>query len=615
MGKRALTVLLLLFASPIPLFAAPPAVSAPLGPGTRATLDRDLEISLRVVPNRGDAWTRLALRTTGDAANWKTIARLNDLGENLLTDREIAIPFAMLKGEMKKRVVDALFPEDRLTGSGWLHKVVAGNAVEGESLWRIAEWFTGDGANYAGIRAANPGQTLSTRRGDLILVPQSLLAIPFRSEGTRGVAPSRVAVAEDDPAETTSDPAARSVSAIQLAELPVATGPVSLEYDLSGNRPHAVYRLQKGEALYSSVAIRFTGRVYAKDVYEVVDQIVTFNGISDVSKIPVGYGVKIPLELLVDEYRPLSDPRRLAAEESRRESARAARRVAAKNLRGVHVILDPGHGGRDVGTSHDGIWESSYVYDIVSRLKRDLEKKTEAKVSVTTRSSKSGYAIAQRDVLPRRSDHVVLTSPQYDLDNPVVGVHLRWYLANSIFRRAMEQSVPPEKVIFISVHADSLHPSLRGAMAYIPGERYVRGTFAKSGTIYLARSEVRESPSVTQTEEDALRAEGYSTQLASSVINAFHRGGLGVHPFNPIRNNVVRDGREWVPAVIRYNKVPSRLLLEVCNLGNERDRKLIQTRAYRQKVADAVYSGIIDHFEQQWEEPAIGLTAKAAAGK
>ena len=60
----------------------------------------------------------------------------------------------------------------------------------------------------------------------------------------------------------------------------------------------------------------------------------------------------------------------------------------------------------------------------------------------------------------------------------------------------MKQSVPREKVVFLSIHADSLHPSLRGAMAYIPGQRYVTGSYEKSDQVYLARAEVRESPVV-----------------------------------------------------------------------------------------------------------------------
>ena len=120
--------------------------------------------------------------------------------------------------------------------------------------------------------------------------------------------------------------------------------------------------------------------------------------------------------------------------------------------------------------------------------------------------------------------------------------------------------------------------------------------FQKSGAVYLARAEVKESPVVTHSKEDALYAEGLSTELAESIIDAFGESGLAVHPFNPVRDNVVRNGKEWVPAVIRYNKVPTRVLLEICNIGNAEDRALIQTRENREAIAAAIHQGIVAHF-------------------
>jgi N-acetylmuramoyl-L-alanine amidase len=193
-----------------------------------------------------------------------------------------------------------------------------------------------------------------------------------------------------------------------------------------------------------------------------------------------------------------------------------------------------------------------------------------------------------------------------------VGVNLRWYLANSIFRRAMKTGVPREKVIFVSIHADSLHPALRGAMAYIPGASFVKGSYQKKGEIYLARAEVREQPTVTHTRRDALMAEGLSRELAESVMDSFGRKGLKVHPFEPVRDNVIRRGREWVPAVIRHNQVPTRMLLEVCNLGNRKDRALIQTRQYRQQLAEAVYEGIADFYASEERRPPVAVVAKGA---
>jgi N-acetylmuramoyl-L-alanine amidase len=278
-----------------------------------------------------------------------------------------------------------------------------------------------------------------------------------------------------------------------------------------------------------------------------------------------------------------------------------ARRTHARNLNGVRIILDAGHGGRDAGTAHADVWESSYVYDVTVRLRNVLEKKSDARVSMTTRSPASGYVPAESDVLDLETDHYVDTKPMYLLEDAIVGVNLRWYLANSMFSRAMKTGVSKEKVVFISIHADSLHPSLRGAMAYIPGAKNVEGTYEKRESVYLARAEVRERPVVRHSHDQALRAEGLSRDLAESIIESFQRRNLKVHPFNPVRDNVMREGREWVPAVIRYNVIPTRTLLEVCNLGNRHDRALIKTKKYRQQLAEAIYQGIVEFFEEQPE--------------
>jgi len=145
-------------------------------------------------------------------------------------------------------------------------------------------------------------------------------------------------------------------------------------------------------------------------------------------------------------------------------------------------------------------------------------------------------------------------------------------------------------------------------MAYIQGERYVTGSFEKSGKVYLARAEVREAPVVRHSQKESLAAEGLSRDLAESIIDSFESNDLQVHPFNPVRDNVVRDGNEWVPAVIRYNLVPTRLLLEICNLGNRKDRELVKTKEYRQKIAEAVFQGLLSFYGEQPEGPVVAAS-------
>ena len=301
------------------------ASTSQITPELRATLTSDYEIDVTVTPHQGDAWTRLAKRVTGDAERWRDIVAFNrafnNAKDNLTTEQIVHVPFALLRPELQRQIVTTLFSSDSSTAAGWKH-VVVGSEIEGESLWRLAEWFTGDGANYAAIRKANPNQGLSTRKGDVIVIPNELLTAAFRK--TRGGVEEENAPSAASEIRQPSHDSSQRQSAhedVEAATVVEAAGLPSLTYERGAPVPYAVYRLQKGEALYSSVAIRFTGRVYSKDVGDVLDRIVKFNGIDDVAKMRVGYAVRIPMDLLLPEYLPADDPTRIAAEKAKLASA------------------------------------------------------------------------------------------------------------------------------------------------------------------------------------------------------------------------------------------------------------------------------------------------------
>jgi N-acetylmuramoyl-L-alanine amidase len=151
-------------------------------------------------------------------------------------------------------------------------------------------------------------------------------------------------------------------------------------------------------------------------------------------------------------------------------------------------------------------------------------------------------------------------------------------------------------VVFLSIHADSLHASLRGATAYIPDSAGTDGSYRKSGGAFASRQEVKEQPEVRFSLKERQRSEGLSRDLAQRIIAAFGAAELDVHPFKPVRDRIYRGRRAWVPAVLKYNAVPAKLLLEVCNLANSADRKLLQTRVFRERVANAVVQGLLSYF-------------------
>src|SRR5262249_59879374 len=76
----------------------------------------------------------------------------------------------------------------------------------------------------------------------------------------------------------------------------------------------------------------------------------------------------------------------------------------------------------------------------------------------------------------------------------------------------------------------------------------------------------------------------------------------------------IRGGREWVPAILRYNRIPARALVEVGNLNNAADRKLLATRAFRDRVARALVSAFVDFYGGKGSATVTAEGKRQAAG-
>jgi len=573
--------------------AAVLAVAAPLSAATerrtlssgdRAALVDRRDLFLEARPQAGEGLLAFCRRLTGVTSSCPEIARLNRNPRRLLAGVRYRVPYPLLADDLKLAVLRALYPADRATPEAWVH------AARGEGLDRIALWLTGDARRSTAIAAANAGLPDRPPAGTEVRVPSALLLPIFRVEAPP-VAAAAAPAAPGSPAA-----AARTGEA----------APPRLEYGEDEKGRYAVYRLRGGEALYSAVVVRLTGRLHAEDVNALAAEIAGRSAIPDVTDIPIGFPVKVPLDVLLPEFLPEDDPRRLEWEVERALADQYKNQVQASHLEGVTVILDAGHGGADVGASMAGVWESNYVYDIALRVRRRLQERTLARVETTTRDGK-GYLVVDSDVLPYSRGHAVLTSPPYAIADSTIGVHLRWYLANSLLRKASAKG-DPAKVVFLSIHADSLHPSLRGATAYVPDVAGTAGTFGKGGPVFEGRKEWKEQPRVSFPLQARQKSEGLSRDFARDVIQSFRDRELGVHPFEPVRDRIYRGRRAWVPAVLRYNAVPAKLLLEVCNLANEQDRNLLKTRAFREHVAEAIVAGVLSYFGE-------GAAARPAGGR
>jgi len=549
-------------------FTAPAAVSEPalpLSSDLRVSVGNGREIQLEVRVGPGDDWNTVAARVAGGTDSGPALAAW-DATAVVEPDGWVLVPLALLDSDHRRLVLETLFPEDRRDGKDWIHVAQAGRLPFLDAgLWQVAEWFTGRGENFAALLEANGLASPEISRGQEVRIPALLLHPSLRAgpTGAAGV----------------------------------------LEYGADDRGPFAAYRLRSGEALYSAVVVRFTGRTRASDVVSVAADVARRSGIRDVRDIPVGFRVKIPLELLEPEFLPADHPRRVAEEAARaeleREIARSKERPVSRGLDGVVVIVDPGHGGRDLGTMNHGLWEHDYVYDVACRLKRLLESDTAALVHLTLEDRETACAPSTTDALQANRQGTILTHPPFlarETGEAQIGVHLRWYLANWIFRRAVAGGADPTRVVFVSLHADARHPSLGGVMAYVPGASYVGSSHGSQTKTYLAYAEVREKPIVRFSRKELVRSEALSTSLAETLIRAFGDAALPVQPYQPVRHRILRGKSIFVPAVLRGNEVPTKVLVELVNLSHPSDAALLGTRAGRDRMADALAAALSRHF-------------------
>jgi N-acetylmuramoyl-L-alanine amidase len=288
------------------------------------------------------------------------------------------VAYEMLSPEAQRWALKALYPKDIWGEDGIHHQV---RWPELESVWLMASLFAGHGQNYDQLQRANPGNSEKLRKGDVWIIPRDLLSVALGGEVNGVVDRSQPEDALDDEGK---------VSAYRAL----------LVFGMDGEGPFASYHMRKGEALYSSVVMRYTDRVDPKEVNDLAQLLAQRSGIGDVRGIQPGQLIKIPVEFLADPFQP-EGSQALREERAIREEVRHTPRIeAGPKLSGVRIVLDPGHGGVDPGGMANGVWESDYVYDIAMRVRRVLEQDTDAVVSCTVRYPTYGFKI--RDRITRR---------------------------------------------------------------------------------------------------------------------------------------------------------------------------------------------------------------------
>ncbi|HYN21450.1 MAG TPA: hypothetical protein VE078_10860, partial [Thermoanaerobaculia bacterium] len=238
-------------ASPSSGFAA---IRVSLGDGVVAALTEKEGIFLEAVPQKGEGLLAFTRRLCGDDRLAPQVAEANGSNSNtMLAGIRYRVPFDLLSNSWHLKLAQALFPGDKGQADGWRHEARGVGTFQRESLWQLSLWFTGTGENFRAIREYNELLDDDVPRGTAVVIPSELLRPAFK------------------------------------AVLPVPEKPYHLTYGKDEEGEFAIYRLRPGEALYSSVVVRFTGRVHAQDVNQLAAEIAERSGVVDVTDIPIGY--------------------------------------------------------------------------------------------------------------------------------------------------------------------------------------------------------------------------------------------------------------------------------------------------------------------------------------
>lgn len=212
----------------------------------------------------------------------------------------------------------------------------------------------------------------------------------------------------------------------------------------------------------------------------------------------------------------------------------------------ARVVIDPGHGGHDPGTRANGVVESELVLDVALRLEQLLKQR--------------GVDV----VLTRRTDEFI----DLEARAPIASRH--------------------KADLFLSIHANaSRNRSARGI------ETYYLHFASDARAEEVAARENASSAHTMQELPNIVKAIALNNKLDESrdfaqIVQAAMVGHLADDD-----RDVANRGVKRAPFVVLIGAKMPAILAEIAFVSNRKEAALLETSAYRQRIAEALRDGVL----------------------
>jgi N-acetylmuramoyl-L-alanine amidase len=374
--------------------------------------------------------------------------------------------------------------------------------------------------------------------------------------------PETAAAAPVPPTETTAPQTEEPVSLPAAKEdaKPMLTFPSSVQFHSSASKAVLSIALDR-PVTYQGFAIKNPDRLYfdlhGTDLVGVKGANVAVQSglVSRIRISPHGaHFTRIVFDLHdgVDFHAiETSNPHRLTIELAPKAASPSTTPVGSTD--GITIVIDPGHGGRDTGaTSASGLREKDLTLDLAQRLGSLLEQRLGA--------------------------HVIYTRATDDF----ISLERRVAIANE-----------SRADFLISIHGNSSSfQSVRGVETYY---------FQNSQEALLQATDTTHQ---VKQDQNAADARSFAADVHSALL----------HGLNDDKQSTRNRGLKTAPFVVLREAHMPAVLAEVAFISSSKDVERLESPAYRDKVAKALYQGIHNHVSRRDAHilSAINLTATAS---